>query len=266
MPLGFRQAEILEIAGRDGKVTVDGLAGRFGVTLQTIRRDLTELDHAGLLTRVHGGAMPPFGTGSGTHNVAYEDRRALQTDAKDRIARTCAQAIPNDCSIFLNIGTSTEAVAEHLRRHENLLVVTNNLNIANILSKNPAIEIVVTGGTLRRSDGGLIGRQAVDTINTFKLDYAVIGCSALDLDGDVLDFDVQEVGVSQAIVARSRRTFLVADASKFERTAPARICSLRDVDGFFTDQALAVPLAEACADWGVSVQVSSASAADISSG
>lgn len=254
MPLGFRQAEILEIAERDGKVTVDGLADHFKVTLQTIRRDLTELDQSGLLNRVHGGAMPA----SGTHNFAYEDRRALQTGAKDRIARDCAQAIPNDCSVFLNIGTSTEAVAEHLRRHENLLVVTNNLNIANILSKSPGIEIVVTGGTLRRTDGGLIGRQAVDTTNTFKLDYAVIGCSALDLDGDVLDFDVQEVGVSQAIVARSRTTFLVADTSKFDRTAPARICSLQDVDGFFTDEPLAPTLAASCAAWGVSVHVSDA--------
>lgn len=249
MPLGFRQAEILEIANRDGKVTVDGLAAHFAVTVQTIRRDLTELDHAGFLNRVHGGAMPA----SGTHNYAYEERRGLQAEAKAQIAQACAQQIPNDCSVFLNIGTSTEAVAEHLRRHENLLVVTNNLNIANILSQSPAIEIVVTGGTLRRADGGLIGPQAVDTINTFKLDYAVIGCSALDLDGDVLDFDVQEVGVSQAIVGRSRKTFLVADGSKFDRTAPARICSLQDVDGFFTDAPLAPALDRQCEDWGVTV-------------
>lgn len=249
MPLGFRQAEILEIANRDGKVTVEGLAERFGVTLQTIRRDLSELDQAGHLNRVHGGAMPA----SGTNNFAYEDRRSLQTEAKDQIARTCAAAIPNDCSIFLNIGTSTEAVAERLRQHENLLVVTNNLNVANILSKSPGVEIFVTGGTLRRTDGGLIGPLAVDTINNFKFDYAVIGCSALDLDGEVLDFDVQEVGVSQAIVARSRTTFLVADHSKFERNAPARICSLEDVDGFFTDKNLEPALAAKCAEWGVEV-------------
>lgn len=252
MPLGFRQAEILDIAARDGKVTVEGLAAHFAVTLQTIRRDLTELDQAGLLNRVHGGAMPA----SGTSNFAYEDRRALQTEAKDHIARACADAIPNDCSVFLNIGTSTEAVAEHLRGHENLLVVTNNLNVANILSTSPGIEIFVTGGTLRRADGGLIGPLAVDTINNFKFDYAVIGCSALDHDGEVLDFDVQEVGVSQAIIARSRTTFLVADHSKFDRTAPARICSLKDLDGFFIDRPLAPPLAGLCAEWDVSVHVS----------
>lgn len=254
MPLGFRQAEILEIAERDGKVTVDGLAAHFKVTVQTIRRDLTELDQAGLLNRVHGGAMPA----SGTHNFAYEERRGLQAEAKERIARACAAEIPNDCSVFLNIGTSTEAVAENLRRHENLLVVTNNLNIANILSQSPGIDVVVTGGTLRRTDGGLIGPQAVDTISNFKLDFAVIGCSALDLDGDVLDFDVQEVGVSQAIVARSRKTFLVADASKFDRTAPARICSLRDIDGFFTDAPLDPALAARCAGWDVALHVATA--------
>lgn len=252
MPLGFRQTEILDIADRDGKVTVEGLATHFGVTLQTIRRDLSELDQAGLLNRVHGGAMPA----SGTNNFAYEDRRALQTEAKDRIARACAAAIPNDCSVFLNIGTSTEAVAERLRQHENLLVITNNLNVANILSKSAGIEIFVTGGTLRRADGGLVGPLAVDTIKNFKFDYAVIGCSAIDLDGDVLDFDVQEVGVSQAIVARSRTTYLVADHTKFERTAPARICSLEDVDRFFTDRKLDKSLAAQCAAWGVDLHFS----------
>lgn len=251
MPQGFRQAEILEIATRDGKVTVDGLVAHFSVTPQTIRRDLSELDLAGHLKRVHGGALPA----SGTYNFAYEDRRALQTEAKEKIAQACAAAIPNDCSVFINIGTSTEAVAERLIRHENLLVVTNNLNVANILSKAPGIEIYMTGGTLRRADGGLIGPLAVDTINNFKFDYAVIGCSALDLDGEVLDFDVQEVGVSQAIIARARRTFLVADHSKFERTAPARICSLRRIDRFFTDRALGEPLDTHCTQWDVGVDI-----------
>ncbi|MEQ8367581.1 MAG: DeoR/GlpR family DNA-binding transcription regulator [Roseicyclus sp.] len=251
MPIGFRQAEIVDIAARDGKVTVEGLAEHFSVTLQTIRRDLSELDQAGLLNRVHGGAMPA----SGTNNFAYEDRRSLQTEAKDQIARTCAAAIPNDCSVFLNIGTSTEAVAERLKQHQNLLVVTNNLNVANILSKSPGIEIYVTGGTLRRTDGGLIGPLAVETIKNFKFDYAVIGCSALDLDGDVLDFDVQEVGVSQAILARSRTTYLVADHSKFERSAPARICSLKQLDGFFTDSELDPALAAKCDEWRVHVHV-----------
>lgn len=249
MSQSFRQPEIIEIARREGKVTVDGLAERFGVTLQTIRRDLTELADAGRLERVHGGAIPP----SGTSNIGYEDRRRLNAEAKHAIARACAAAIPEDASVFLNIGTSTEAVAGELLRHRNLLVVTNNMNVANILARNPDCEVIVTGGALRRSDGGLVGNLTVETIRQFKFDLAVIGCSALDQDGDILDYDIQEVGVSQAIIQRSRKTFLVADHSKFQRSAPARIASLSDIDTFFTDRPPPGRVANRCRDWGTGI-------------
>jgi DeoR family glycerol-3-phosphate regulon repressor len=245
----FRHPEILEIARRDGKVTVEGLAEHFGVTLQTIRRDLTELSETGRLDRVHGGAVLP----SGTTNIGYEERRGLNTAEKIEIARLCAKAIPDDCSLFLNIGTSTEAVAAELLRHRNLLAVTNNMNVANILVANPDCQIVVAGGSLRRSDGGLVGTLTTETIRKFKFDIAVIGCSAMDDDGDLLDFDIQEVGVSQSIIAQSRRTFLVADHSKFKRNAPARIASLAEIDAFFTDRPLSQHLASLCQEWGVEV-------------
>lgn len=247
----FRQPEILEIARSSGKVTVDALAQRFGVTLQTIRRDLTELAGAGKLERVHGGAVLP----SGTTNIAYDERRALNPDAKTAIALACAARIPHACSIFLNIGTSTEAVARALLHHDNLMVVTNNMHVANILAANPSCEVVVTGGHLRRADGGLIGTLATDTIAKFKFDLAVIGCSALDRDGDILDFDIQEVSVSQAILRQARRTFLVADRSKFTRSAPARIASLSGIDTFLTDAPLPGELLNACVQWGTEVVV-----------
>jgi DeoR family glycerol-3-phosphate regulon repressor len=247
----FRHPEILEIARRDGKVTVEGLAGHFGVTPQTIRRDLTDLAQAGRLERVHGGAVLP----SGTTNIGYEERRSLNPDAKMAIARTCASQIPNGISLFLNIGTSTEAVAQELLHHQDLMVVTNNMNVANILVANPECEIIVTGGNLRRADGGLVGNLASETIRQFKFDLAVIGCSALDLDGDLLDFDIQEVSVSQSILRQSRKTFLVADHTKFARTAPARIASLGDIDTFFTDRELPVDLARSCTLWGTAVSV-----------
>lgn len=247
----FRHPEILEMARRDGKVTVEGLAGYFNVTLQTIRRDLTDLAEAGRLERVHGGAVLP----SGITNIGYEHRRDLNVEAKARIARACAAEVPDDISLFLNIGTSTEAVARELLSHRNLMVVTNNMNVANILAENQNCEVVVTGGNLRRSDGGLIGNLATDTIRQFKFDLAIIGCSALDADGDVLDFDFQEVGVSQAIIAQSRLTYLVADHSKFARTAPARIASLSRMDRLFTDQPLSAELSQSCATWGTEVTV-----------
>lgn len=234
----LRKPEIIQIARREGKVTVEGLVEHFGVTPQTIRRDLTELADDGRLERVHGGAILP----STTTNIGYSERRELNQAAKVDIGRACAQFIPNDCSVFLNIGTTTEAVAAELLHHEGLLVVTNNINIAMILSQNHNAEVIVTGGHLRRSDGGLVGDLATQTIRQFRFDYAVIGCSALRHDGEILDFDVQEVGVSKTIIQQSQEVFLAADSSKFERKAPARIASMGDVDRFITDR----PLSDRC--------------------
>ena len=237
--------DILDIARREGRVTVEDLADRFGVTVQTIRRDLSDLSDAGRLQRVHGGAILP----SGTTNIGYEDRRSLNAAEKQAIAQVCAAQIPDGASVFLNIGTRTEAVARALLHHSRLLVVTNNMNVANILTGNPKVEVIVTGGTLRRSDGGLVGHLASASIRRFKFDVAVIGCSALDQDGDVLDFDFQEVTVSQTVLAQARRSILVADQSKFQRHAPARIVSLAALDMFITDKPLPPALAAKCVGW-----------------
>jgi len=245
MSLSFRQSDILSLAKQNGRVAVEDLAERFNVTVQTIRRDLSELSDAGMLDRVHGGAV----LRSGVSNIGYEDRRGLNDEAKTRIAKRCAADIPDGASVFMNIGTSTEAVARQLLAHKNLMVVTNNMNVANILVENPECEIVVAGGVLRRSDGGLIGNLTVSTIRQFKFDYAVIGCSALDSEGDLLDFDFQEVNVSQTIIAQARHTSLVADHSKFQRSAPARITSLSEIDTFYTDAPVTSELAARCREW-----------------
>lgn len=238
----LRKPEIINIARREGKVTVEGLVDFFGVTPQTIRRDLTELAESGQLERVHGGAILP----STTVNIGYSDRRQLNQSAKVDIGRACAKHIPNDCSVFLNLGTTTEAVAAELTNHVGLLVVTNNINIATILSGSQESQVIVTGGNLRRADGGLIGNLALDTIAQFRFDFAVIGCSALHDSGDILDYDIQEVGVSKAIINRSDKVFLVADISKFDRKAPVRIASLSDVDRVFTDGDLPPSCADFC--------------------
>ena len=204
----------------------------------------------GKLERVHGGAVLP----SSLANIGYEDRRGLHDEAKDDIARRCALAVHDGASLFLNIGTSTEALARALLHHQNIMVVTNNMNVANILVANPSCQVVLAGGTLRRSDGGLVGDITIDTIDQFKVDVAIIGCSALDEDGDLLDFDVQEVGVSKAIIRQARKTYLVADHSKFERNAPVRIASLRDITAIFTDKPLSDELTSKCQAWGTSIQ------------
>jgi DeoR family glycerol-3-phosphate regulon repressor len=248
----FRQPDIIEIARAEGKVRVEELAQRFGVTVQTIRRDLTELANSGRLTRVHGGAILP----SGVANIIYEERRQLNQAGKRAIARACAKAIPDDASIFLNIGTTTEAVAQELLGHKNLMVVTNNINVAQILAANRSCDIILTGGTLRRADGGLTGALAVQTVENFRFDLAILGCSALSETGDMLDFDLQEIAVSRAALARAQASALVADHSKFSRHAPVRIGALDDIDRLYTDAPLPASLAAKCRDWGTAIEVS----------
>lgn len=255
MAVTFRHAEILQLAREKGAVVVEDLAAHFGVTLQTIRRDLTELCDSGHLTRVYGGAVLP----SGVANIGYEERRTLNSDAKEQIGRAVAAEIPNAASVFLNIGTTTEAVARALLGHRDLMVVTNNLNVANILAANETVEVIVAGGVLRRADAGLVGDVTLEMVRHFKVDIAVIGASALDEDGDLLDYDFREVRVSQAIIRQSRRTWLAADASKFTRTAPVRIASLAEIDTFFTDAPPPPKVAQSCSAWGTEVRLAATS-------
>ncbi|MEM9552001.1 MAG: DeoR/GlpR family DNA-binding transcription regulator, partial [Pseudomonadota bacterium] len=249
----FRQPDILEIARHAGKVTVEGLARHFGVTVQTIRRDLSDMAQAGQLQRVHGGAILP----SGVANIQYEERRQLNEDAKRRIAVACARDIPDDVSLFLNIGTTTEAVARALLHHHSLLVVTNNLNVATILSANPKAEVVLTGGTLRRADGGLTGTTAVSGLSQYKVDIAVLGCSAIDPEGELTDFDPEEVIVTQAALTRARHAIVVADQSKFLRNAPRRVCGLADASAVYSEKPFSDALAARCREWGTDVIVAS---------
>jgi DeoR family transcriptional regulator, glycerol-3-phosphate regulon repressor len=251
LALSFRQTEILEIARAEGRVVVEDLAQRFEVTLQTIRRDLTDLADAGHLDRVHGGAIAR----TGVANIGYDQRRRMNEAAKTAIARACAAAIPDNSSLILNLGTTTEAVARELIHHRNITVVTNNINVANILAANPGCEVMVAGGMLRRSDGGLVGELTTHFIEQFKVDTAVIGTSALDADGDLLDFDLAEVRVSRAIIRQARKRILVTDHSKLDRSAPARICSLSELDMVVTDRPFPEALARRCTEWDTRVVV-----------
>jgi DeoR family transcriptional regulator, glycerol-3-phosphate regulon repressor len=190
------------------------------------------LSEAGLLARFHGGVRVPSST---TENIAYRQRQALQFDGKARIARAVAERVPSGCSLFLNIGTTIEAIARELMRHQGLCVITNNLNVAAILSDNPQCEVIVTGGVVRSRDRGIIGEATVDFIRQFKVDIGLIGISAIEGDGSLRDFDYREVKVARAIIEHSREVWLAADHSKFNRPAMVELARLSQIDQLFTD-------------------------------
>ncbi|MDA8704677.1 DeoR/GlpR family DNA-binding transcription regulator [Litoricolaceae bacterium] len=229
--LSDRQIDILSRIKRDGRVDVDDLAGAFAVTTQTIRRDLNELCTRGLAARIHGGAMPAVSVS----NVDYQQRRQLASTEKESIGRVAAQLIPDHCSVILNIGTTVEQVARALYEHTGLVVITNNINVVSTLTGSRQKDLVLVGGTVRQSDGAIVGEDAVEFISRYKADFACIGASAMDEDGAILDFDAREVSVARAILKNARTKILVSDSLKFERTAPVRICDIGDIDYFVTD-------------------------------
>jgi DeoR family glycerol-3-phosphate regulon repressor len=247
--LSRRQQDITTQLRETGRLGVEELAARFAVTPQTIRRDLNELAEARLITRVHGGAI----IAQGVENLAYEARKQVAQNVKRRIGEAAAVLIPDNTSVFLNLGTTTEEVARAIATRVGLLVVTNNMNVAIELYRNEAVQVIVAGGTLRPSDGGIVGRLAADAFRQFKADIAVIGTSAIDRDGTLLDYDLREVQVSRAIIENARRVVLVTDSSKFTRRAPVRIARLEEIDTLITDRLPFPELASLCRDAGVEV-------------
>ena len=251
LPENIRLGAILDMVRRDGRVTTDAIASAFGVTVQTARRDLAQLCEEGRLARVYGGAVLP----SGTRNFHRDDRQRLNAPAKAAMAARAARRIPNGASVFLDIGTTIEAVAEALAGHENLMVITNNLHVANVLGLAPGVDVVVAGGLLRPADGGLVGEATADFVRQFRPDIALFGASALSQDGDALDFDFREVRVAQAVLGLARQRWLMADHAKFSRSAPVRIARIADFDRFFTDRAPPATVAAACAASGAVIDI-----------
>lgn len=231
MTLPPRQQQILELVRERGYVSIEEMAQLFVVTPQTIRRDINQLAEGGLLRRYHGGAAYD----SSIENTAYAMRADQMRDEKQRIADAIAAHIPDHASLFINIGTTTESIARALLGHNQLKIITNNLHVASILSGKEDFEVLLAGGTVRR-DGGVVGQACVDFINQFKVDFALVGISGIDEeDGSLLDFDYQEVRVSQAIIANARQVILAADSSKFGRNAMVRLGSISLIDRLVTD-------------------------------
>ncbi len=226
-----RHESILKRLKEKDSISIEELVKHFKVTPQTIRRDLTYLANHNKLRRHHGGASAV----SSIHNMAYQTRKIMDLEAKQKIAQHLVSMIPNGSSLFINIGTTTETIAKALLEHENLKVITNNLNVAAILGVKKDFSVLIAGGEVRHRDGGIIGEATEDFINQFRMDFGIIGISGIEENGSLLDFDYREVRVAQSIIKNSRKVLLAADHSKFGRCAMVRLGNITQANDFITD-------------------------------
>ncbi|BAX54524.1 DeoR/GlpR family transcriptional regulator [Photobacterium damselae subsp. piscicida] len=227
-----RHQEIIDIVKTQGYVSTEDLVERFNVSPQTIRRDLNELADANQIRRHHGGATIP----SSSVNTSYNTRKVMQLAEKDRIAQAMVAHIPDGATLFIDIGTTPEAVARALLNHNDLRIVTNNLNVAGTLMAKEDFRVILAGGEVRNRDGGIVGEATLDFVSQFRLDFGILGISGIELDGSLLDFDYHEVRVKQAIIENSRCVMLGVDHTKFGRNAMVNLGDISQIDMLFTDQ------------------------------
>ena len=246
-----RQRLIMGFIREHGSVQVDELSEHLRVTPQTIRRDLNQLYDLELIQRIHGGAVIK----DTIENLGYGARKVLMADEKTGIARLTAEIIPDNSSMFINLGTTTERVAELLAERNSILVITNNINVASILWPYRSIEVMIAGGMIRQADGGIVGTSTEEFIEKFKPDFGIIGCSAIDDTGDFLDFDLREVRVTRAIIRQARSIILVADSMKMKRSAPVKVGNLTDVDILVTDEGVTPEFRQSCRAKGVDLRI-----------
>ncbi|MCP5366685.1 MAG: DeoR/GlpR transcriptional regulator [Hyphomicrobiales bacterium] len=246
-----RQRQIVRRVESQGYATIEALAQEFDVSSQTIRRDIIQLDKFRILQRFHGGAGLP----GDTVRLAYRRKKSVSVEGKHRIGEAAAALVPDGATVFLDVGTTVEAVAQALNGRDDLHVFTNSLVAAMALAGGQARNVVVTGGVLNGADGSLVGDEVTRTIERFKFDVAVIGCSGFDDDGTVMDFDLQKVAVKTAALANARQSVLVAHGGKFTRTAFVRVAAPADFSHLVTDAPPPPALARALDAGGVQVIV-----------
>lgn len=247
--LSGRQRDILTLVEAEGAQYIEALAARYGLTTQTIRRDINALCDLGFARRFHGGVDAPVEA----RNISINARAALNSAAKQRIARRVASAIPPGSTVFMGIGSTVQFVAQALRDHESLRVVTNNIDVALMLCDAPQVEVHMTGGLLRHNDRDVVGTDTLHFFEKFYASYAIIGAGALDPAKGVLDFSYSEAQTTSTLIANSRTQFLVADVSKWKRNASVRVVPFSKIDCLFTDTITDPAAAKALADAGTEV-------------
>lgn len=226
-----RQRAIVAAVRERGFASMEELAARLGVTTQTIRRDVADLEAGGHVHRYHGGAGLPTSVDA----AYYQRRKVANVEGKRRIAARIAGLVPDGASLFLDAGTTMEAVAEALGGRRGLRAVTYNLRVANLLAERGEISIAVPGGVIRNADSSVFGEGAAAFLKRFRFDIALIGVSGIDEEGMMLDDDYDEVELVRAAIGQARRVILATDASKFDGGGLVCLGPVGEVAALVTD-------------------------------
>lgn len=230
-----RQQEILRLAHEGGRVEVLSLAAAFDVTAETVRRDLKALDRAGLLRRVHGGAIP---AGRLDFEPDLSERETTAPDEKDRIAKAAVDELPSEGSVLLDAGSTTARLAAVLPVDSALTVVTHALPLAARLADHPGIDLHVVGGRVRHRTRAAVDAWALRTYGEINADVVFLATNGFSAEGGLTTPDLAEAAVKRAVMAAARRVVLLADSGKLGQAHFARFGSLSDVDLLVTDTGL----------------------------
>lgn len=227
-----RQEKLLQEVIDKSYSTVDELAELLQVSTQTIRRDIKKLSEERLIVRHHGGASSP----SSTINLDYEIRKVSETEEKNAIGKRIAQMIPDNSTVFITIGTTTEVIATHLLNKSDLQIVTNSLRVANILHSNKSFDVLIPSGKIRASNGGIIGTEVIDFVKNFRFDYLISSAGSMDQDGTLLEYDLNETAVAQSVMSSARNVLVALDSTKFVPKGSIELGNIQDATVFFTDE------------------------------
>lgn len=226
-----RHRRIVALLNERQRLTTETFSAELGVSKETIRRDLIELELSGKLSRVHGGA-----TSQATAvEASYLERGELRKDEKRRIAQAVAPLIEPGMSCFIDAGSTTHALAQALLQRSGIQIVTNSVGIAHELAGNSGIDVVLLGGRLAREMPATYGDQAVAEIGRYRLDLAIVSPVGFSADDGAMDYLWHEAVVARAMFEHARTRFLLADGSKIGRTSRVQICVPGAVDVLVTD-------------------------------
>ena len=225
-----RRDQILDILTEKGSVSVNELFRRLKVSRETIRRDITRLGAERRLRKTHGGALSIDQV-----EPAFTERMAVNIEGKRAIGRMAAGLVPDGASLIIDSGTTTLCLAEALCPRRGLIVYTNDVHVAGRLAGRNKNRVLLLGGELQGSEGATLGRDTTQMLANYYADFAFVGASALSADPWLMDYSREAAETRAEMLAQARTPVLLADHTKFNRTAPVRVANLDRVSHLVID-------------------------------